>query len=676
MADKKIKVKVDVETNTEGSIAQLKALKRELKNTAAGSEEFKKLYNQIDDLEDKIKASKNVSKDWIDTLEDAGGPIGALGAGLNKLKVATQSFGGALKATGIGLVVAAIGTLTAAFAENEGALKKLDPIIIGFQKILNGVLGALQPLIDGMIELATKAMPYVSDAFRVAYSAMSAFFSSLGKVAEAVGKLIKGDFSGAWETAKKSVTEFGTNYEAASDRFIKGSKELTKKEKENLKEQNEARQKALDEKLKQMEAEDKLDEARLEKLKAEALQLASTEQEKLDVEREFAKKSRDLKVKDIEEKQKLYKKDSAEYKQLQAEKIAVDTDYVTKLTGFAEQQKKISEEDLKAQKEFAEKSKAIKNAAIKDETDKALADRQAKYDKDLADLEADKEFIKKSETEKAELRKALATGLENDLTKIKTDARIKAMQDDLDLLTAQQKTLTEGTQAYLANSLAIENEAYAIKLANAKDNAKKIEAIETEHEQNVKDIKLKAFIAEKQIQSERIAVIANIGSSISALAGKNKALAIAGIAIEKAAAIGQIWTSNAIANAKAIAASPLTLGQPWVAINTASAILSTAATIAAGVKAVQEINAVQTPGSNASVGVSGGSASAPPAAPTVSAATAPQVQTGQGINPSAQIAETIGRAQAPIKAYVVSGEISTQQALDRRTSRAATFSGG
>jgi hypothetical protein len=40
------------------------------------------------------------------------------------------------------------------------------------------------------------------------------------------------------------------------------------------------------------------------------------------------------------------------------------------------------------------------------------------------------------------------------------------------------------------------------------------------------------------------------------------------------------------------------------------------------------------------------------------------------------IAETIGAAQKPLKAYVVSGEVSSAQALDRRTSRAATFSGG
>ena len=54
MADKKIKVKIDVETDVEPSIAQLKALKKQLRDTAAGSEEFAKLQQQINDTEDAI----------------------------------------------------------------------------------------------------------------------------------------------------------------------------------------------------------------------------------------------------------------------------------------------------------------------------------------------------------------------------------------------------------------------------------------------------------------------------------------------------------------------------------------------------------------------------------------------------------------------------------------------
>jgi hypothetical protein len=46
------------------------------------------------------------------------------------------------------------------------------------------------------------------------------------------------------------------------------------------------------------------------------------------------------------------------------------------------------------------------------------------------------------------------------------------------------------------------------------------------------------------------------------------------------------------------------------------------------------------------------------------------------MNPTTQLGQTLTNSQKPLRAYVVSGEISSQQALDRRTSRAATFSGG
>lgn len=230
-----------------GSIAELKELKKQLKNTAAGSEEFKNLYNQIDDLEDKIKGSKKASSDWIDTLESAGGPLGMVGAALNKAKVATTSFSSALKATGIGLLVSLIGGLAAAFAKNEGAMKKLEPIMTQFGRLLNGILRAMEPLIDTFISFAEKALPYVTDGFRVAYSALASFLQGVGMVGSAVKKFISGDFSGAWDDAKKSVTEFGTRYEAANKRFIAGSKELTDTEKKELAERL-ADQKAANEK--------------------------------------------------------------------------------------------------------------------------------------------------------------------------------------------------------------------------------------------------------------------------------------------------------------------------------------------------------------------------------------------------------------------------------------------
>jgi hypothetical protein len=263
--------------------------------------------------------------------------------------------------------------------------------------------------------------------------------------------------------------------------------------------------------------------------------------------------------------------------------------------------KKRKEEDLKAEEEFNRKVADIKNAAIQEEVDRAIAERQQKLANDLADLEVDKEFIKKSETEKAEIRKNLTTASENEINKIKFDAKMNAAQDELAILEAQQRTLIAGTDAYYQNSLAIENTAYQMKIDAAKGNAKKIEAINIEHTQNLKNIDLAAFEAKKQIEIQRYQVVAGIGASLQQLAGKNKALAIGGIVIEKAAAIGQIFANNAIANAKATAASPLTFGQPWVTINTVAAVLSSAATVAAAAKAISEING-QSSGSSSGSG--------------------------------------------------------------------------
>lgn len=254
-------VAAEIEVKTANSIADLKALKKQLRDTAAGSEEFKKLYNQIDDLEDKIKGTKNASSDWIDSIEAAGGPLGALGASLNKAKVATQSFGGALKATGIGLFVAAIGGLVAAFSQTEGAMKKFQPLLIGMEKIFGGILKALEPIIDGFLELALKVMPYVTKAVGVAYSTITSFLQGLGMVGSAVKKFISGDFSGALDDAKKSVTEFGKRYEDANTRYIAGTKIVTKTEKEELDKRKAAREAHLEElnRIENQRLQDELD---------------------------------------------------------------------------------------------------------------------------------------------------------------------------------------------------------------------------------------------------------------------------------------------------------------------------------------------------------------------------------------------------------------------------------
>ena len=241
---KDVEVNLNVKNNVEGSIAELKKLKKQLKDTEVGTEAFKNLYNQIDDLEDKIKSAKNVSSDWVDSLASAGGPIGTLGTALNSAKVATQSFSGALKATGIGLLVSLVGGLVAAFNDSEKATKKLQPLFLGLEKIFNGVFAAIEPLFNTLVDLAISALPLVSKAMQVVYGSVTAVIQSLGSLGSSVLKFIKGDFSGAWKDAKSSVNDFGKNYDESIKRFQDGSKELTKTEKDELDKRKKQREEA------------------------------------------------------------------------------------------------------------------------------------------------------------------------------------------------------------------------------------------------------------------------------------------------------------------------------------------------------------------------------------------------------------------------------------------------
>jgi len=376
MAEKKT-IELEIKSNVGESISDLKALKRQLKDTAAGSEEFKKLYNQIDDLEDKIKSSKNASSDWIDSLESAGGPLGMLGGGLNKAKVATQSFGGALKATGIGLFVSLIAGLVAAFQDNENAMKKIQPLLNGLQKVFQGVFRAVEPLFNTLVDLAIGALPMVSKAMATVYSSVTAVFQSLGSLGSAIGKLVKGDFSGAWKDAKSSVTDFSKNYDASIKRFNSGTKEMTATEKEEAEKRAEAR-KAADEKRKAQQEKSK--QAAIQKAKEEADALKKIEEDRIAKEMASAQEVLDKERSLIQAQETPLQKEEREYQEwlIKYQANNLNTELLTKqhLDNVAN----------------ITKTEAEKKAAdTKARADKEIADAKAKEDKITADKKAAEE---------------------------------------------------------------------------------------------------------------------------------------------------------------------------------------------------------------------------------------------------------------------------------------------
>jgi hypothetical protein len=586
MAEKRIKVKVDVETNAAGSIAQLKELKKELKLTAAGSADFKRLVGEIDDLEDKLKSAKGAAADWIDSLESAGGPIGMVGAGLNKLKVSTQSFGAALKATGIGLIVSLLGGFVAALSKSDSTMKKFEPILIMFEQALNGILGALQPLIDGFIELAINVMPYVTKAFKVVYSAVTAVFQSLGKLGGAVVKLFKGDFKGAWEDAKSSVTSFSDNYDEAVVRFEKGQKVMTKTQKENLDKQQKDRDDAAQKAKEQREAELK---ELMDGQKESMLELLS-------------------------------ERDAEEYKinEHYSKLLFLATKYGEDTTQLKlAQQNALDEIDAKYKLKEDEKKAKDTEQRLKE------ADELAKFQLDQY------EQIKKLEEDR------------QDVT-FKTNQAVAQSWVDLG----------SNIQGIFGSLIGVFEQGSA--MAKAFGIAQVAINAAASIGQILVNARAAQFEYDKAIATGNAAILMAIPKLVNPVTAP---LGIAEAAAGKAAIAGGI------------------AGKAAMKVNTGLQVA------AVGVSSAAQIAAILSAGKSKSSGATGGSASsagggAIPNAPTVAATAAPQIQTGGGMNPTQQIGETISAAQRPIKAYVVSGDMTSQQALDRRTSRAATFSAG
>ena len=138
------------------------------------------------------------------------------------------------------------------------------------------------------------------------------------------------------------------------------------------------------------------------------------------------------------------------------------------------------------------------------------------------------------------------------------------------------------------------------------------------------------------------------------VAGENKDLAIAGIILDQASAVASIAINTQKNAAKAGYLSPTGIAELAAgAVGIASAIIS----------AKQGIDAINSSGIQGGSGSSGGMV-APPA-PRFN------VVGASGIN---QVAQSINQqANNPIKAYVVSKDVTTAQSLDRNIVNAASM---
>ena len=155
--------------------------------------------------------------------------------------------------------------------------------------------------------------------------------------------------------------------------------------------------------------------------------------------------------------------------------------------------------------------------------------------------------------------------------------------------------------------------------------------------------------AEQSLKEQKIAILADGFGAVASLLGENSKAG-------KAAAIAQA-IMNTYLGVTQVLASKSTIPEPFGSIQKA---VSIAGVLATGFKTVKDITAVNP--ENPSTSVSTSVASTPPAFNVV------------GANPTNQLAEAIGEKETkPAKAYVVSSDVTTSQALERNIVESASI---
>jgi hypothetical protein len=235
-----IEVDININNNTEATIKNLRALKRQLRETAAGSAEFDRISMAIREMDDAIKDASETSDDFLGYLENASGPLGVLGKGIRGAEKNFSSFNAVLKASVIGIITAAIGGLVAAFSQSETAMKKLEPVFEAFNKILAGIMQVFDPLLDMFIELALRVLPYIAKGVGGFYSGLFALFSLVKNVGLGAGKILKGIFTLDFDALKEGYSQLTGSWNAAVEEFKEANKRfeasstsVTKVEKKN-----------------------------------------------------------------------------------------------------------------------------------------------------------------------------------------------------------------------------------------------------------------------------------------------------------------------------------------------------------------------------------------------------------------------------------------------------------
>ena len=632
-------------------------------------------------MADKIEINAEVKSNVGAVGKDAASAASefrVMGVSLNGVKAAfakiiptAKAMFGTIKAgiisTGIGALLIAVTSLFSYFKNTQKGAEMLERAMAG----LGAVVGEISDLFAKVGEIMVGAFKDPKKAIKDLWQALKK--NLMNRVTgfidqfKALGKVIKSALSLDWDGVTEGAKEYGqalvqvtTGLDTEQQKkYIEGLKNIAKEMDEDVKAA--MRLKGVMQGIRREEMEFTKEQAQTRQDVAKARLLAMDES-----------KTQEERLKAINSVMANELKMTADIIEMQKKKVAAKREELTLNKTMIEDEEELAQLEVELIDLTTKSTMTQKRLMLEVETltNEMIAKKKSDA-KEAAD--ADKKRIKSQKQD----GDALA---QYNLTRLK-DETDEAFKIRMDAAAKDQKQAIESAKVLSA----LANENLLAEIDNIKERA--LKKLEIEHEAKLEELKdhenfleLKAELDakfqrekeeldemdvknEKKVKDAKKAIrdanMSNLEAGlgmVKQLAGDNKEVQAAVLIAENAAGIAKILINTAAANAKAVGASPLTSGMPWVAINSVSAGIGIAFSIAATAKGL------------AALGESGGGGGGgqAPASAGGSQTPAPQMMSGE-------FQLEGGVAPEPVKAFVVTDEMTSSQAQLANIRRRATI---
>jgi hypothetical protein len=604
----------------------------------------KKLDELIEALKDSQKQADKTAEsinDIADTTKDIGKSANESQKGIKGLGAGFKGLGVAIKAAGIGLLLEAMSILKELFDNNQKTVdffnttfNSLQVAFSDFTKWISGSGGA--KIVDYFKAIFENPKQAVADLGQAIKDNIIERFNSLmevlGFVGTALKKFFTGDFKGALDDVKAAGTEMVdvfTGVDGTVEKVVGGVKNVTKAvvdyTKETIKQGA-----AMTETNKKAEIAEVLAQGLIEKYDLQAEKLRQVRDDERFTIEERIKANNDL-AKVLEEQEQVMLSNAQAVVDAKARQLSLDKDNI-----------EFQKEYLAAVNELAGVQAQV--AGFRSEQ---LMNEMA-LERELVDLEISK---KENAQEVAELQAEAAIEAETNLFKqleIEEALNQQLYEKRLEALELQKGLYVEGTQAYqdMVNEINVLN---AERTAQEAEEGRK----RTQIEQEVQDAKVDLAVG----------VMGSLNEIAQVFMQGNEKQARRAFNINKAVGIAEAVISTASGIAKALAQT--TDPTPTQSLRFGNAI-------AVGLAGAAQVATIAAQQFNAGGGGGGSSSIQTPSAPTAPTAT-PRTPDFNVVGQSGTNALLESLQNKPMKAYVVGGEVSTQQQLDRKKVQTSSF---